>query len=221
MTYVVKPGDTLSAIAKRYGINWRDLYNTNKGVIGSNYNLIRPNQKLTIPGTETPAPTPAPTPVPVQPAGMAEGTQAGQAAYLTPFEEILSKESYINPELIRGSAEQIAASYYAPIAQRQREELEGAFANRGLTRSGLRGQGVSDLYTDLGKKQKQMALEDFLTDKGYAEQEYAGMQELYENTEGKQKPQQTAYTPYKVESPTTAAGKYGTTYLNWLNQAIR
>ena len=51
-TYVVKRGDTLWAISKRYygnGNQWRKIYNRNKGVIGSNPNLIYPGQKYVIP----------------------------------------------------------------------------------------------------------------------------------------------------------------------------
>ncbi len=45
--YIVKAGDTLSGIAKKLGIkDWHTLYNNNKGVIGSNPNLIRVGQKL-------------------------------------------------------------------------------------------------------------------------------------------------------------------------------
>ena len=47
-TYIVKGGDSLSAIARRLGLDgWQDLYNQNKSIIGSNPNLIRPGQVLT------------------------------------------------------------------------------------------------------------------------------------------------------------------------------
>lgn len=49
-TYTVKSGDTLSGIAKQFGISsWQTLYNTNRTVVGSNPNKIFPGQKLTIP----------------------------------------------------------------------------------------------------------------------------------------------------------------------------
>ena len=48
-TYTVVSGDTLSGIAAKYGISWQTLYNANKGVVGSNPNLIRPGEVLTIP----------------------------------------------------------------------------------------------------------------------------------------------------------------------------
>jgi nucleoid-associated protein YgaU len=49
-TYTVQSGDTLSGIAKKYGTTWQKIYNDNKNIIGSNPNLIRPNQKLIIKG---------------------------------------------------------------------------------------------------------------------------------------------------------------------------
>ena len=51
-TYTVKKGDCLSAIARRMtgSASWQKLYEANKSVIGSNPNLIKPGQVLTIPG---------------------------------------------------------------------------------------------------------------------------------------------------------------------------
>lgn len=46
--YVVKKGDNLSKIAKKYGTTWQKIYNDNKYTIGSNPNKIYPNQKLKI-----------------------------------------------------------------------------------------------------------------------------------------------------------------------------
>ena len=47
-TYVVKKGDTLTSIAKKYNTTWRSIYNKNKSVIGNNPNKIYPGQVLTI-----------------------------------------------------------------------------------------------------------------------------------------------------------------------------
>lgn len=50
--YIVKPGDTLWAIAKlnySSGIRWSDIYEANKGVIGPSPDLILPGQKLVMP----------------------------------------------------------------------------------------------------------------------------------------------------------------------------
>ena len=48
--YVVKSGDTLFSIARKFGVNWLDLYNKNVNVIGSSPNSIRIGLKLIIPG---------------------------------------------------------------------------------------------------------------------------------------------------------------------------
>ena len=47
-TYVVKKGDTLIGIAKKYNMNWKTLYEKNKGIIGNNPNLIKPGQILVL-----------------------------------------------------------------------------------------------------------------------------------------------------------------------------
>ena len=47
-TYVVKKGDTLSSIAKKYGISWKNLYEKNKTIIGKNPNKIYPGQIFNI-----------------------------------------------------------------------------------------------------------------------------------------------------------------------------
>lgn len=46
--YIVKKGDNLSKIAKKYNTTWQKIYNNNKKVIGSNPNLIKPGMKLVI-----------------------------------------------------------------------------------------------------------------------------------------------------------------------------
>ncbi len=47
-TYTVQPGDTLSAIAERLGVDWRAIYEANRETIGPDPNLIRPGQVLLI-----------------------------------------------------------------------------------------------------------------------------------------------------------------------------
>jgi len=56
-TYTVQSGDTLSGIAQAQGIaDYNEIYNLNKGVIGSDPNMIKPGQVLTIPGAAPAAP---------------------------------------------------------------------------------------------------------------------------------------------------------------------
>lgn len=220
--YTVKPGDTLSGIASKLGIpNWRDLYNANVSVIGSNPNLIRPGQQLNYGSTPAPAaPTSTPATTPVSSA-TSQGTTAGTAQPVN-FAEVLPWEQYFTPELAQGSAEQAYAAYFAPIAQKRQSELESTFAGRGLTRSGIRGQTLSDLYRELGQEHQAGIESDVLQQKAQAQEDYARLQELYENSAGQQKPATgTAYTPYRVARPVTDAGTYGSSYLDWLNRATR
>ena len=46
--YVVKKGDNLSKIARKYKTTWKTIYEKNKRTIGDNPNLIRVGQKLII-----------------------------------------------------------------------------------------------------------------------------------------------------------------------------
>jgi hypothetical protein len=46
--YTVRSGDTLSGIAERHGIDWRELYARNKAVIGGDPDLIVPGQRLAL-----------------------------------------------------------------------------------------------------------------------------------------------------------------------------
>lgn len=48
VNYTVKSGDNLSKIAKKYNTTWQKIYNDNKNIIGTNPNLIKPGQVLTI-----------------------------------------------------------------------------------------------------------------------------------------------------------------------------
>ncbi|MFF9865534.1 transglycosylase family protein [Streptomyces sp. NPDC013953] len=49
--HVVQPGDTLSAVAGRFGVEggWKALHQANQAVIGADPNLIRPGMMLTLP----------------------------------------------------------------------------------------------------------------------------------------------------------------------------
>jgi LysM repeat protein len=49
--YIVQPGDTLSGIAARLGIDWQTVYSVNRAVIGADDDRLLPGQRLTIPAT--------------------------------------------------------------------------------------------------------------------------------------------------------------------------
>lgn len=50
-TYTVQAGDYLCAIARAFNMDWRDLYNDNKDVIGNDPNAITPGTILKVRGT--------------------------------------------------------------------------------------------------------------------------------------------------------------------------
>lgn len=207
--YTVQPGDTIQKIAQKFGYAlWRDLYKQNIDVFGSNANKdYTPTSGAKIVYTQG-GPTPG------------EKATFG-IPNLTPFDKVLNKDSYINPELLQGSAEQQYANYYAPIVQKAQSGLESQYAGRNLTRSGLRGQAVGDMYNQYGQEQQAAIQSDVLQNKQWATDDYNRLQALYESTEGKQLPQNKTYTPYNVAKPTTSAGTYGSSYLDWLNRVTR
>ena len=47
--YIIQPGDTLSGIAARFGIDWETVYSANRAVIGNDSNRLLPGERLTIP----------------------------------------------------------------------------------------------------------------------------------------------------------------------------
>lgn len=78
-SYMVKPGDTLSRIGARLGVDWRELARIN-GI--ANPNLIYPGQVLQMPGVTAPAPVPASSvpAVPSLPDNMGDKRTGGAAA---------------------------------------------------------------------------------------------------------------------------------------------
>ncbi len=62
--YVVRAGDTLSAIAARHGITWQQLYAINREAIGANPNVVQIGQRLVVNGEVALAATPGPAAAP-------------------------------------------------------------------------------------------------------------------------------------------------------------
>ena len=48
-TVTVESGDFLIKIAEKHGVDWKQLYELNKDVIGDNPNLIKPGMELKLP----------------------------------------------------------------------------------------------------------------------------------------------------------------------------
>jgi GH25 family lysozyme M1 (1,4-beta-N-acetylmuramidase) len=46
--HTVASGENLTTIGRNYGLSWQNIYNANRGVIGSDPNFIKPGQRLVI-----------------------------------------------------------------------------------------------------------------------------------------------------------------------------
>lgn len=82
LTYIVKPGDTLWAIARRYGVKtWQQLYHDPANTA---FRAKRPNPNLIYPGDKINIPTPPPK--------LAEGKEHSKPGKLPPELERFQKE---------------------------------------------------------------------------------------------------------------------------------
>ncbi len=66
-TYTVRPGDTLSAIGARFGVEWHQVYAANRTAIGPDPSYLRVGQQLTVRGADPETPS----------AGSSPGSTAG------------------------------------------------------------------------------------------------------------------------------------------------
>ncbi len=100
-TYVVQPGDTLSAIAAAYDLSWQELWEANQAKI-PNPDLIRPGDELLIPGA-TPSGEPEKTPPEASPRTTVYTVKTGDTLPQIAQDHGLSLARLLelNPNLIR------------------------------------------------------------------------------------------------------------------------
>lgn len=97
-TYTVRSGDTLSGIAGQFGLSWQDLYALNKGVIGSDPNLLHVGTVLKLSGS---APAPAPKPAASTYTVKSGDTLSGIASkYGTTWQALAKLNGLSNPNVI-------------------------------------------------------------------------------------------------------------------------
>ncbi|AQS53347.1 Peptidoglycan-N-acetylmuramic acid deacetylase PdaA [Jeotgalibaca dankookensis] len=116
-TYTVKAGDTLYAIALRYGVTVTQLANANKI---TNPNLIRVGQTLTIPGgTSTPTPPATPSlPSTTYTVKAGDTLYAIAVRYGVTVTQLANANKITNPNLIRvGQIIKIPGTSSAPITR--------------------------------------------------------------------------------------------------------
>lgn len=102
--YTVKPGDTLSAIARKHGMSWQDIYNHPDNADfrrkRPNPNLIYPGDVIMIPSSSTGS-TPSTPPTPSTPMKIQlDSHQVGQTGDIVPSNLGASgKKHYVSPKV--------------------------------------------------------------------------------------------------------------------------
>ena len=125
------------------------------------------------------------------------GRKAGEMNAARPFNEILNEKEFIPVDLYEAGAKRVVGDYFNPLVQKSQEQLETNFANRGLTRSGIRNRAVNDLYRDYADQHATMIVDDVNKAKSVGTQEYNMYRDLYEKSGDKAnwKPSTTQYQP--------------------------
>lgn len=104
-TYEIKPGDTLSAIATKFGLTLQALLHANQQI--QNPNLIKVGQKINIPGTAPPPPV-APAP---------GHTDSYDGVHPAPGTVSTNRANYIHPPLTNAPEQRDPAIYSQLINQ--------------------------------------------------------------------------------------------------------
>jgi len=191
-TYQIKPGDTLSGIASKYGLNWRDLASINNL---SDPNRIRAGSTLKISGQRTttqsmPQSTVSGIPTPTQ---------------RTAFDQVLPYEKVFNKNLITGLAE----SQINPEMERQFRQgmmqLTSDLAGSGAYRTG-RGSSSLQSLTDATERQRKEQVGSFVSQIGdYTTDWYNQQKEsYYKNPTGFVAPTLPSYEQFSQQNPALA-----------------
>lgn len=136
-TYTVKSGDTLSKIAARYGLDWRQLASMNSMADPSK---LRVGQTLNL------------SKAPAAPKAKAKAVAPKERQS---FEKLLPYEKVFNKNLITGFAEsqinpEIARQKYTSL-----RNLQGNLAASGMFRTGRGAQARTGLESDIERQRKE------------------------------------------------------------------
>lgn len=228
MKITVRPRDSLSAILKRYNVpGWNTPAVWNKlapQLRSKDPSRIYPGEVIDLSPvlpqqTTTPTSTPA-TPTPATPI-VSAGTSAGQEAQRDPWETIMPWQQYFDENLVRSSEAARAARYFDPLVQRGREGIEGQYADRGLTRSSMRGRDVMDLYDQMASEEQKMREQLYGVREGEAKENWRNLQSLYEQDKRGFSPSTYKYEPYNYEPPSESPYRYASSYRQWLNNMYK
>ncbi len=231
MTYVVKGGDTLSGILKKFNVpGWNTSAVWNKitpQLRSKNPGRIYPGEVIDLSSVlpqasaQAPAPTPAPQVAPEVSRPVVEAQSAAEATPKLNFKtEVMPWEQFFDTNLALSSAAQRAGGYYTPLLQRGREGVESDLASRGLTRSSQRGKSVMDLYRDIADQEQQMRDKLYGQQEGEAKENYGYQQGLYEEDPRGYKKSTYEVKPYEYDYPVESPGRYGKSYRDWLRSTF-
>ena len=224
MPYTGQSADTLSAIANRLGMNWQDLYNANRDIIGGDFNLIRPGQTLRLPN-ETQS-------QPVQ-TGMSTSPYLHRIQTPQDFsKDSMSFEDYYNRALAQQGVNQQMERFIQPELTKAMDTNLETYANRNLMRSGLRGKAEEDILTNIAKTQQTMGEQLMQTREQEAQTGYEAERKRYESAPSNylrpikkettptapqvepERRQANAYR-YGIGRTEGTPNKYGQSYMDW------
>lgn len=226
MTYVVKPGDTVSGILKALGSSSygsRDSWEAVRAANGLNSSyVLRVGQTINIPDNLVSAQaTPAPNPTPVANPGSIAGSTAPGAGGVG-FGDVLKFKDYSSPELAQSAAAQRSARYYDPLVDESQRTTLAGYATRNLGRSGMRGRDILKMYQDYADEEKQMRDKLFGEREKEAIEGYNQERARYEeNPTGYTKPTTNPNTNYEYKFPDESPQKYSQSYRDWLREAYK
>lgn len=214
--YTVKPGDSLSKIAKILGIpDWRVLYEMNKSVIGPNPNYIRVGTQLNYGDTTS---TQAQPTTPTTNPGT---TAAGEIVPQTPWTQVMPWEQFFDPNLAKSAIAQRSARYYDPLIQEAQQGIESEYAARNLTRSGARGKSLLDTYREMADQEATMREQLYGTREKEARESYGQQQKLYEESPTGYKPTPYKTKGYEYQYPEESPQRYARSYRDWLKNVYK
>lgn len=217
-TYTVKPGDSLSKIARQLNLGgWQELYNLNKKVIGSNPNLIYAGQTYNIPGTYQ-APAPVTTTPPTQPVTTTPSQSIGKTIAEPIWDP--TRQNFIDKygleEALRPDAmfHAVAEEQVNPEQMRLMSEAMEAYDRRfnlmgGYLSAGLQAQRNS--YVDALERSRKEAINEYIQSQNQLFNKWYN-QEMQRFMESKAP---SDYTLQQYAVPTVAGGtpyKPGTKY---------
>lgn len=140
--YTIRPGDTLSGIGARFGVNWRDLASWNNI---ANPNLIYSGRTLNLSGQS-----------PSQSGGGGSRTSVPTPTDRTAFSKVLPFERVFDADTVTGLAEQNINPEIDRKLTAARSGLESQLGSTGMFRTGLAQKKRQDLMDSYERMRKEM-----------------------------------------------------------------